>query len=249
MGVIEGYARQYQWRSWPAIFRALPELSGQLVLDLGSGVGDVAADMSSRGAHVIGVDITEELVAFARNRAIANAEFRVGDLRNFNDPSIRADGIWSSFTAAYFPDLRNVAATWVKHLRLGGWLALTEIDDLFAHGPLSERTTRLLNGYVSESLEQSRYDFRMGRKLGCVLQEIGMKVQQEFTVPDAELSFAGPAPSEVIEAWRNRFERMKLLHDYCGAEFSHVRDDFLHCLSRANHECKAAVKCCIATVG
>ena len=249
MSVIEGYSRQYQWRSWPAVFRALPDLRGQLVLDLGSGVGDLAADMSSRGARVIGVDITEELVAFARKRAIANAEFRVGDLRNFDAPNIRADGIWSSFTAAYFPGLRDVAATWVKHLRPGGWLALTEIDDMFAHGPLSEGTTRLLNGYVSESLEQSRYDFRMGRKLGRVLREMGMEVQQEFSVPDAELSFCGPAPSEVIEAWRNRFERMKLLQDYCGAEFNHVRDEFLNCLSRVNHECRAAVKCCIATVG
>jgi SAM-dependent methyltransferase len=248
MSDVASYSRQYQWRSWHTIFKELPELSGQLVLDLGSGVGDLAADMSARGAHVLGVDINEAFVTFANERQLQNAEFRVADLRTFHDPRVRADGIWSSFTAAYFPALREIVATWMKHLQPGGWLVLTEVDDLFAHQPLSERTIELLDGYVCESLEQSRYDFRMGRKLSDVLRKLGIDIQKEFVVPDAELSFSGPAPHEVVDAWRDRFERMKLLQDFCGAEFEHVRDEFLSCLSREDHRCTATVRCCIGTL-
>ena len=246
MGIAESYTRQYAWRSWPIILRALPELHGQRVLDLGCGVGDLAVDLSTRGAHVLGVDINEELIDFARERCIANTEFRVADLRTFNDPSLRVDGIWSSFTAAYFPSFRGTVTSWVEHLQPSGWLAVTEVDDLFGHQPISSRTDDLLNRYAEDSIEHSRYDFRMGRRMAGELREIGLTVTHEFAVPDSELSFSGRAAPEVLDAWRNRFDRMSLLRDFCGAEFESVRDDFLNCLNRDDHQCTAKVQCCIA---
>src|SRR5262245_58063128 len=59
VSITEEYSRQYAWRSWPTILDALPDVHGQLVLDLGSGIGDLAADLAARGAHVIGFDINE----------------------------------------------------------------------------------------------------------------------------------------------------------------------------------------------
>lgn len=246
VSLIEDYSQQYSWRSWPTILDALPDLDGQLVLDLGCGIGDLTADLSARGARVIGVDLNEELVTYANDRHILNAQFRIGDLRTFRDPHIRADGIWSSFTAAYFPSLNETISSWLVHLRPSGWLALTEVDDLFGHQPLSNQTRELLNRYVEDSLEHSRYDFRMGRKMSGVLQQSGLVVRHEFTVPDAELSFSGPASPQVLKAWRARFERMHLLRHFCGSEFEHVRDDFLNCLNRDDHYCDATVRCCIA---
>lgn len=243
---VEEYSRQHRWRSWPVILDRLPELNGRLVLDLGCGVGDLAADLSSRGAHVIGFDINAEFVAFANERRIPNTEFRVADLRNFRDSFLRADGIWSSFTVAYFPSLCDVVSGWIDHLRPGGWLALTEIDNLFGHHPISIRTSELLDRYVEDSIEHSRYDFRMGRKMAHELRKTGLTVTHEFTVPDAELSFSGQADPEVLEAWRTRFNRMALLQEFCGAEFQHVCDDFLNCLNRDDHYCSATVQCCIA---
>ncbi|REJ88349.1 MAG: methyltransferase domain-containing protein [Planctomycetota bacterium] len=247
MSLIEEYSQQYDWRAWPIIFDALPDLDGRLVLDLGCGIGDLAADLAARGARVIGVDMNDELITYAKERHIVNAQFRIGDLRTFRDPHIRADGIWSSFAAAYFPSPCDTIGSWLVHLRPGGWLALTEVDDLFGHQPLSNRTHELLNRYVEESLERSRYDFRMGRKLSGVLQQIGLVVTHEFTVPDAELSFSGPASPLVLEAWRTRFERMHLLREFCGSEFEHVRNNFLNCLKRDDHSCHATVRCCIAS--
>ncbi len=102
VGITEEYSQQYNWRSWPTVLDALPELEGKLVLDFGCGIGDLAADLAARGAHVIGLDINEDLVAFANRRHIKHAQFRVANLSQFSDSSLQADGIWSSFTAAYF---------------------------------------------------------------------------------------------------------------------------------------------------
>jgi len=125
------YKRQFGWRDWPTIFDALPSLQGQTVLDLGCGVGDLAAVFVARGAHVIGFDMNDELLCEARSQRIPNAEFRMVDLRSIPDLGVSADGLWCSFTAAYFPDLLTALAAWARNVKAAGWVALTEIDDLF----------------------------------------------------------------------------------------------------------------------
>lgn len=85
MTLSSEYKRQFGWRDWPTIFDALPSLHGQTILDLGCGVGDLAAELVARGARVIGVDMNEELLREARSRQLPNAEFRLGDLRVLPD--------------------------------------------------------------------------------------------------------------------------------------------------------------------
>lgn len=245
MSLADDYKRQFLWRSWATIIDALPPLAGQTVLDLGCAVGDQAALLAERGAFVIGIDGNAELVTVAKSRGIANAEFRVGDIRRL-DLDRRVHGIWSSFTAAYLVDLPDVLASWRTHLQPGGWIALTEVDDLFGHAPLETRAASLLEQYGRESLDQRRYDFHMGRKLAGHLERAGLGILRELSVEDRELAFKGPAAAVVLEAWRRRFDRMKLLQEFCGAEFEHVRDEFLRCLGRPEHRSLAEVRCCVA---
>src|SRR5262245_41321123 len=138
MDLASEYKKQFAWRDWPTVLGALPPLKGQTILDLGCGVGDLAAELVARGARLIGVDMNEELLGVARSKSLANAEFRLGDLCQTLDIAEPIDGLWSSFMAAYFPDLPEALDRWTRSLRPGGWVALTEIDDLFAHQPLSE---------------------------------------------------------------------------------------------------------------
>ena len=246
MNIVDVYSQQYRWREWQTILDSLPHPDGQIVLDLGCGIGDLAADFSTRGASVVGIDINEEAIDYASNRRIANAEFRQSNLHTFRDPGICVDGIWSSFAAAYFPAFHDTLAAWIEHLRGGGWLALTEVDDLFGHHPLSKRTSELLTRYARDAMGRLRYDFHMGRKLSRLAEQVGLRVARQFAVTDAELSFSGKADPEVQKAWRLRFDRMHTLREFCGAEFSDVRDDFLNCLNRDDHHCTATVQCCIA---
>jgi ubiquinone/menaquinone biosynthesis C-methylase UbiE len=247
MSLSSEYKRQFAWRNWDAILKHLPPLDGKTVIDLGCGVGDLAAQLVARGAHVIGYDANEEFLRQAEARQLANAQFRMVDLCSLPDPGVTADGLWCSFTAAYFTDLPMMLSVWSRNLKLGGWIALTEIDDLFGHEPLSEETKTLLSKYCEESLAAGRYDFHMGRKLKSSLEEAAFAVSQSLILKDQELSFSGPAFPEVLDAWRARFSRMTLLRDFCGSKFDDVREDFLNCLTRADHLSTAKVCCCIAT--
>lgn len=241
------YKRQFGWRAWPGVFDALPPVRGQIVLDLACGVGDQAAELAARGARVIGFDMNEELLREARSRRLANAEFWNADLRELPDLSVAVDGLWCSFAAAYFPDLPLALEGWGKQLRPGGWVALTEIDDLFGHEPLSAGTKSMLEAYARESFMARRYDFHMGRKLQEHLERAGFTTSKVLTLEDQELSFGGPAGPEVVEAWRARFNRMRLLREFCGPSFQRVQDEFLGCLAHPDHHCAAKVYCCIAT--
>jgi hypothetical protein len=145
-------------------------------------------------------------------------------------------------------DLKTLAL-WKQHLRPGGWIALTEIDDFFAHEPVEAATRSLLDEYVKSALAAKRQDFLMGRKLRGHLEAAGFDVVKTGTVIDPELSFDGPAERDVLDAWRARLARMKLLQEQCGAAFDRVRDDFLAALSRDDHRCRAKVYYCIATLG
>lgn len=170
MNLASDYKRQFAWRAWTSVLNALPPLQDQIVLDLGCAVGDQAAELVDRGAKVIGVDRNWELLREAEARRLANAEFRKADLRAlpvFENP---VDGIWCSFTAAYLPDLCSVLTSWSSCLRPGGWIALTEIDNLFGHEPISDRTRLMLKKYAQEALASCRYDFHMGRKLRKYLE-------------------------------------------------------------------------------
>lgn len=247
MNLVADYKQQYGYRSWARIFDALPDIKDHTVVDLGCGIGDQTAELVARGARVIGIDANEELLAAARARNIENTAFRFANLNETLELDTAVDGIWCSFTAAYFPNLSEALSRWGMNLRAGGWIALTEIDDFFGHEPLPDRSRLLLDSYVQDSLRAGRYDFRMGRKLQSHLDVAGFEVKLDFSVPDHELAFDGPAPDDVLMAWRNRFERMKLLQAHCGTEFEAVRDDFLACLARDDHRALAKVYCVVAT--
>jgi ubiquinone/menaquinone biosynthesis C-methylase UbiE len=247
MTLVNEYKRQFGWRAWPTILDALPLAQGQRVLDLGCGVGDLASELVNRGSCVIGVDAHEELLLEARSRRLSNAEFRMADLRSLPDLGIASDGIWCSFTAAYFPDLPRILRAWTTNLKLGGWIAVTEIDDLFGHEPLSVQTKQLFKAYAEDALAAGRYDFFMGRKLPGYLERCGFAVSKILTLEDQELSFSGPARPEVLDAWRSRFNRMSLLRDFCGKNFEKLQEEFLRCLIRVDHESLSKVCCCIAT--
>src|SRR5271170_5911966 len=106
MSLATEYARQSTWRAWPTIFAALPPLRGRTVIDLGCAVGDQAAGLVARGARVIGLDADESLLRVARGKSLADADFRCCRLDALPDElQETADGLWCSFTAAYFPDL------------------------------------------------------------------------------------------------------------------------------------------------
>ena len=244
MDLAAQYARQYAWRSWQEAYEALPSLAGARVLDLGCAIGDQARDLAARGAHVVGIDADDALLATARTRALPNAMFEAGDIR---DPKVQGvfDGIWASFVPAYFPELPPVLARWRNLLRPNGWIALTEVSGMFDHEPLHPGARAVLDAYVRESQAAGRYDFAMGAKLERCLAAAGFTIQEHLVLPDRELSFAGAADPDVLQAWAERLARMRLLRDRAREANVPLEDMLLQCLASPAHETKCQVHFCV----
>ncbi len=245
MSLVDEYKRQYAWRDWASAIRQCPISPGQRVLDLGCGPGDVAAALSGLGLLVTGVDNDPELLSAARE-CCPQCNFDEQDLGSLRLPAEPFDGLWCSFTAAYFTDFSKVFSSWTQFLKKTAWVCIIDIDDLLGHEPLSAATRRAILDFYHDAIQAGRYDFEMGRKTGGILEQCGFKVSA-IDLEDKELAFSGTASPEVKQAWEDRFDRMAALQSFLGDKFIQFKEEFLQCICSRNHVSRCRVVCCIGT--
>jgi SAM-dependent methyltransferase len=135
----------------PLALLALRE--GQTVVDLGSGGGIdcfLAAKRVGPTGHVIGVDMTPEMIDRARRNAAAsgytNVEFRLGEIENLPVADDTADAIISNCVINLAPDKRRVFAEAFRVLAPGGTLSVSDIV-LLGEVPLQIRDS--VDAYVA----------------------------------------------------------------------------------------------------
>ena len=121
---------------------------GEIVLDLGSGGGFdcfLAAKKVGDKGRVIGVDITPEMLAKARQNAekmgSKNVEFRLGEIEHLPVADNSADIIMSNCVINLSPDKKAVYREAFRILKPGGRLA---ISDIVATVPLPEEIRKNL---------------------------------------------------------------------------------------------------------
>src|SRR5438874_70070 len=91
----------FQLRSSPTSFSSAAG-SGDGVLDLGCGTGDLAAALARRGARVTGVDVSAGMLAAARSRSLPGVDLVCGSA--FRLPF--CDGAFAAVASAFV--LRNL---------------------------------------------------------------------------------------------------------------------------------------------
>jgi SAM-dependent methyltransferase len=234
------YERAERWRHRDEALTCIPLQAGQRILDLGCGVGQVAARFHRLGAQVIGVDGNEELLEAARTR-YPEVRFEKLDLGELTPASFgHVDGIWASFVAAYSSNLESAVARWSDCVVPGGWMALVEMDDLFGHQPLPSSISDEIDEFYTWA-RAAGHDFQCGHRLVGAAERAGLTIIHEGTLPDDELSFQGPAPTDVLEAWRLRLQRMAGLKAFLGSRFPEFERTFLHTLASPDHRSKTRV--------
>ncbi len=249
MRLIEEYRNQSSWRDWPSYIDHLPVKYQDIVLDLGCSIGIVTKLLSKKANQVFGIDNNPELINEAINyNSSENTNFILYDLKSIQNKDLPlADGIWTSFVAAYFPNFGSIIIKWLGLLKPNGWIAIVEMDDLFAHEPLSMSIHDTFNEYYERQCNSNMYDFKMGGRIKDYLLNQGLLIIHEENKFDKELTFNGPAEPLILKAWENRFDRMFMFKEYVGDDsFNRIKREFINCLSAENHISKTIVKFIIA---
>ncbi len=127
-------------------------LPGQTVLDLGAGGGldcFLAAKKVGEKGHVIGVDMTAEMLEKARtNQAklgVTNVDFRLGEIEHLPVADGSVDVIISNCVVNLSPDKEQVFKEAFRVLRPGGKLSLS---DVVTQGPLPKEVRESMDAWA-----------------------------------------------------------------------------------------------------
>ncbi len=153
---------------------------GETVLDLGSGGGFdcfLAAGRVGPEGHVIGVDMTPEMVVRARAAAVdaglANVSFRLGEIEHLPVADGTVDVIISNCVVNLAPDKPAVYREAFRVLKPGGRLA---ISDVVAHAPLSEEERGDLRLWTACAAGASAVDELSEALLGIGFEEVRIDI-------------------------------------------------------------------------
>lgn len=125
----------FQSFTWPLALRMATVVQvgdGHRVLDVGCGIGDPTLQVAVLvGPHgrVLGIDLVEDMVATARERAaalgLANVEFRAADVTTMELPEDGFNAVLGRWSLIYVADVHETLVRLRSTLRAGGRIAVT----------------------------------------------------------------------------------------------------------------------------
>jgi SAM-dependent methyltransferase len=158
---------------------ALTEIKpGMTVLDLGSGAGfDAFLALSRVGStgRVIGVDMTDDMLALARQnaekRGVSNVEFRKGFIESLPVEDASVDYVISNCVINLSSDKPAVFREIARVLKPGGHFA---VSDIVLLKPLPEVLARDISAYVGCISGASLINDYLGMALACGLTDLSI---------------------------------------------------------------------------
>ncbi|HEY5005798.1 MAG TPA: ubiquinone/menaquinone biosynthesis methyltransferase [Ktedonobacteraceae bacterium] len=134
MNRLMSFGLDRYWRARAARYLALA--TGETGLDLGAGTADLSIaviNASGPGTHMIGMDITPEMLDQGRTKLARlglqdRIELRVGDAEHIDLPDNSVDGCCSAFTVRNLTDIRQGFREMLRVVRPGGRVVCLEIS-------------------------------------------------------------------------------------------------------------------------
>lgn len=138
---------------------------GEIVLDLGSGGGFdcfLAARQVGDSGHVIGVDMTPEMISKAHvnaeKGAYPNVEFRLGEIEHLPVADESIDVIISNCVINLSPDKPRVFSESYRTLKKGGRLAISDVVAFVEFPENVQRDMALYSGCIAGAAHISKVE-------------------------------------------------------------------------------------------
>jgi SAM-dependent methyltransferase len=111
---------------WPALRALLPPMRDLNVVDLGCGYGWFCRWAREQGAaKVLGLDVSEKMLARARQENTADITYAIADMEKLELPAASFDLAYSSLALHYIENLSGLLATVQRALVSGGRLVFS----------------------------------------------------------------------------------------------------------------------------
>ena len=178
-------------------FYLLGDIRGKTVLDLGCGTGENVIPLIERGAHVIGIDISPDLIAIAQKcvrDANLEASLSVGDAYNTGLPDESVDVVFS-MALIHHLDIKVVRDEMWRILRRGGAIILGE-PVRFSKGYAWVR--RLLP--AKEDISEYEHPLN-GEELATMMERFSVQGTRYFRLPLVPLA-SRLMPSKSADAYK-----------------------------------------------
>ncbi|MGF1636669.1 MAG: class I SAM-dependent methyltransferase [Cyclobacteriaceae bacterium] len=111
----------------PAILSLLDPIEGKEILDAGCGPGIYSDLLTNMGAHIIGIDISENMIKLAKEKNGLRCDFIIANLEEplniFENEKF--DGIVSALAISYVEDLNPLFSEFHRILKPGGWIVFS----------------------------------------------------------------------------------------------------------------------------
>jgi SAM-dependent methyltransferase len=206
---------------WPAIHAMLPDLRGKNALDLGCGFGWFCRWARGNGAaHVLGVDVSEKMLARATAETHDPAVIYVKtDMEHLELPAASFDLAYSSLAFHYIENFRRLASTIHRALNGGGYLVFSVEHPIYTApseprfvANSSGRATWPLEGYLDEGPRSTDWlakgVIKQHRTIATYLNAVA---DEGFTILHVEER--GPTPEHIAvhQDWADDHQRPPFL--------------------------------------
>jgi 2-polyprenyl-3-methyl-5-hydroxy-6-metoxy-1,4-benzoquinol methylase len=148
----------------PTLFSMIGDISGMCILDIGCGEGITARALGKAGATVVGLDVSTELIARARNSAGDRVRYVEGSFTAIEDaiPNERFDLVISVMALMDSPDLEATAKAVRLALKPGGRFIFSVMHPLFTSSTnefVENETAVLMRDYFDRTMHVSQWSF------------------------------------------------------------------------------------------